>query len=182
MNVTPKFAPDIVFHMNVPESFADLYKQRKRWAQGGTEVWLTNFTKVLRHPWRYRFIIPMLTDTTLSIIWSFFFWITSIIFVLLMIHFAVVGNYERIWHGIVMSMIFVTFQLVAGLFQVLVALLLDFNGTKLRYLMFSPIYLLFTWIVNPLTIVTTFLRAVKAVAGYGNGKWVSTERKAGSND
>lgn len=35
MNVTPKFAPDIVFHMNVPESFADLYKQRKRWAQGG---------------------------------------------------------------------------------------------------------------------------------------------------
>lgn len=26
-NVTPKFAPDIVFHMNVPESFKDLYHQ-----------------------------------------------------------------------------------------------------------------------------------------------------------
>ena len=182
MNVTPKFAPDIVFHMNVPESFKDLYKQRKRWAQGGTEVWLTNFTKVLRHPWRYRFIIPMLTDTTMSIIWSFFFWITSIIFVLLMVHFALVGNYERIWHGIVMSMIFITFQLVAGLFQVLAALILDFDGAKLRYLMFSPIYLLFTWIVNPLTIATTFVQAVKAVAGYGSGKWVSPERKAGSND
>lgn len=168
--------------MNVPESFRDLYKQRKRWAQGGTEVWLTNFTKVLRHPWQHRFIIPMLTDTTLSIIWSFFFWITSIIFVLLMTYFAATGNYERVWHGIVMSMIFITFQLIAGLFQVLAALILDLNGSKLRYLMFSPIYLLFTWIVNPLTIVTTFFKAVKTVMGYGSGKWVSPERKAHSNE
>ena len=182
MNVTPKFAPDIVFHMNVPESFRDLYKQRKRWAQGGTEVWLTNFTKVLRHPWQHRFIIPMLADTTLSIVWSFFFWITSIIFVLLMTYFAATGNYERVWHGIVMSMIFITFQLIAGLFQVLAALILDFNGSKLRYLMFSPIYLLFTWIVNPLTIVTTFFKAVKTVMGYASGKWVSPERKAPSNE
>lgn len=182
MNVTPKFAPDIVFHMNVPETFHDLYRQRKRWAQGGTEVWLTNFTKIIRHPWRHRFVIPMLTDTTLSIIWSFFFWITSIIFILLMTYFATTGNYERVWHGIVMSMIFVTFQLIAGLFQVLAALILDFNGAKLRYLLFSPIYLLFTWIVNPLTIVTTFLKAVKTILGYGSGKWVSPERKANSND
>ena len=182
MNVTPKFAPDIVFHMNVPESFRDLYRQRKRWAQGGTEVWLTNFTKALRHPWQHRFVLSMFADTTLSIIWSFFFWITSIIFILLMIHFAVTGNYERVWHGIVMSMIFVNFQLIAGLFQVLAALILDFDGAKLRYLMFSPIYLLFTWIVNPLTIVTTCLKAIKAVMGYGSGKWVSPERKAGSND
>lgn len=182
MNATPKFAPDIVFHMNVPESFHDLYKQRKRWAQGGTEVWLTNFTRVIRHPWRNRFIMPMLADTTLSIIWSFFFWITSILFILLMTYFAVTGNYERVWHGIAMSMIFITFQLVAGLFQVLAALILDFNGSKLRYLMFSPLYLLFTWIVNPLTIVTTFVKAVKAVMGYGSGKWVSPERKVNSND
>lgn len=181
MNMTPKFAPDIVFHMNVPESFHDLYKQRKRWAQGGTEAWLTNFTKVLRHPWRYRYIIPMLTDTTLSIIWSFFFWITSIIFILLMLRFAIVGNYERIWHGIVMSMIFVNFQLIAGIIQVLAALILDLKGTKLRYLFFAPIYLLFTWIVNPLTIVTTFLRAVKTILGHGSGTWSSPERKGKDN-
>ncbi|WP_283578018.1 glycosyltransferase family 2 protein [Limosilactobacillus reuteri] len=182
INVTPKFAPDIVFHMNVPETFHDLYRQRKRWAQGGTEVWLSNFLKVFRHPWQYRFIIPMLTDTTLSIIWSFFFWITSIIFIITMLYFAIIGNYERIWHGIVMSMIFVNFQLIAGLFQVLAALILDFNGSKLRYLMFSPLYLLFTWIVNPLTIVTTFHKAIKTVTGHGSGKWVSPERKVVDND
>lgn len=81
-----------------------------------------------------------------------------------------------------MSMIFVNFQLIAGLFQVLAALILDFNGSKLRYLMFSPLYLLFTWIVNPLTIVTTFHKAIKTVTGHGSGKWVSPERKVVDND
>lgn len=177
MNITPKFAPDIVFHMNVPESFKDLYKQRKRWAQGGTEVWLTNFSKVFFHPWKYRYVVPMLTDTTLSIIWSFFFWITSIIFILLMAWFAIHGNYERVWHGLVMSMIFVTFQLIAGTIQVFTALLMDFKGTKLRYLLFAPLYLLFTWLVNPLTIVTTFIKAIKTILGHGHGTWVSPERR-----
>lgn len=124
----------------------------------------------------------MLADTTFSIIWSFFFWITSIIFILLMAHYALTGNYERVWHGIVMSMIFITFQLSAGIFQVLAALILDFDGAKLRYFIFSPLYLLFTWLVNPLTIVMTFIKAVKTVLGYGSGKWVSPTRKALDDD
>jgi Glycosyltransferases, probably involved in cell wall biogenesis len=37
--------------MNVPETIRDLYKQRKRWAQGGTEVWLTNLKKFIFHPY-----------------------------------------------------------------------------------------------------------------------------------
>ena len=95
-----------------------------------------------------------------------------------MLSFAITGNYERVWHGIVMSMVFVNFQLIAGLFQVLAALILDFNGSKLRYLMFSPLYLLFTWIVNPLT----FHKAIKTVTGHGSGKWISPERKVVDNN
>lgn len=98
-----------------------------------------------------------------------------------MINFALTGNYERVWHGIVMSMIFVTFQLIAGLFQVFAALLLDFNGAKLKYLIFSPLYLLFTWMINPLTIITTFGKAVKTILGHGSGKWISPERRFGLN-
>lgn len=177
MNVTPKFAPDIVFHMNVPETLHDLYRQRSRWAQGGTEVWLTNFGKIWRHPWRYRFVLPMITDTTMSIVWSFFFFITTIIFIVTMLAYAATGNWERVFHGIVMSLIFVNFQMIAGLIQVLAALLLDFNGAKLKYLLFAPLYLLFTWLMNPLTIITTFPNAIKAVWGHGSGTWVSPERK-----
>lgn len=179
-NLTPKFAPDIVFHMNVPETARDLYRQRSRWAQGGSEVWMTNFGKVFKHPWRHRFILPMMIDTTFSIIWSFFC-ITSVIFILTMLWFFFQGNYERIFHGFVMSMIFMNFQLLAGIVQVLAALLMDFHGIKLRYLFFAPIYLLLTWVVNPLTILFTFSKAVKAVMGKGKGTWKSPERKEGMN-
>lgn len=176
-NLTPKFAPDIVFHINVPEGLVDLYHQRKRWAQGGTEVWLTNFMKVIRHPWKNRFVVPMMTDTTMSGVWSFFFWITTIIFIISMVCFALQGNYERVYHGIFMSLIYVNFQMIAGIMQVLAGLILDFKGVKFKYLLFAPIYLLFTWIVNPLAIVTTFVRAVQTIMGHGSGKWLSPKRK-----
>lgn len=181
-NLTPKFAPDIVFHMNVPDSFKELYRQRRRWAQGGSEVWLTNFWKIFRHPWQHRFVVPMMVDTTMSIIWSFFFWITTAIFLVLMAFYAITGNYERIFHGIALAMIFVNFQLIAGLFQVIMALAMDFSGAKLRYFLFSPLYLLFTWLVNPLTILTTFPAACRAVFGRGSGTWISPERKAMTDD
>ena len=177
MNVVPRFAPDIVFHMNVSEAVRDLFRQRNRWAQGGTEVWLTNFTKTFAHPWRNRYVIPMVLDSTMSLVWSFFFVITTIVFILLMCYYLGVGDYERIYHGIVMSMIFVNFQLIAGLFQVLAALILDFQGTKLKYILFSPLYLLFTWIVNPLTIIITFHKAIKTILGFGKGTWKSPKRR-----
>lgn len=180
-NLTPKFAPDIVFHMNVPEDLKDLYHQRKRWAQGGTEVWMTNIWKVVKHPWRNRFIMPMMTDVTLSIIWSLFFWISMIIFIISMIVFALQGNYERVYHGFVMSFIFVNFQMIAGIIQVLAALIMDFHGAKRKYLRFAPIYLIFTWLVNPTTIVMTFIQAIKTISGKGSGKWVSPKRKV-NND
>lgn len=55
IGAVPRFAPNIVFHMNVPETIRDLYRQRKRWAQGGTEVWLTNIKKFVFHPIKRRY-------------------------------------------------------------------------------------------------------------------------------
>ena len=171
------WAHDAIVYDEKPLTFMQSWRQRKRWAQGGTEVWLTNFMKVIRHPWKNRFVVPMMTDTTMSIIWSFFFWITTIIFIISMVCFALQGNYERVYHGIAMSLIYVNFQMIAGIMQVLAALILDFKGVKFKYLLFAPIYLLFTWIVNPLTIVTTFVRAVQTIMGHGSGKWISPKRK-----
>ena len=39
--------------MEVPVTLKMLYRQRKRWAKGGTEVWLTNFKKVMLHPFKH---------------------------------------------------------------------------------------------------------------------------------
>jgi len=178
LGAVPRFAPNIIFHMNVPETIRDLYHQRKRWAQGGTEVWLTNIKKFLRHPVEHRYQWSMFVDSTLSIIWSFFFTITSVAFVGLMLYFLLTGNYERLMHGIVISFIFVTFEMFAGFMQLLAALLLDHHGAKMKYLFFAPLYMLFYWMVNPITVVMTFIPALKTILGFGSGTWVSPKRQS----
>lgn len=177
----PRFAPNIVFHMNVPESLKDLYHQRKRWAQGGTKVWLTNIKKFLLHPIKHRYQMSMFIDSTLSIIWSFFFMITTAVFMITMLVFLLTGNYERVFHGIVMSFIFVTFELLAGFLQLLAALILDHHAAKLKYLIFAPLYMLFFWMVNPVTVVMTFVPALKTIFGFGSGTWISPKRKSLQN-
>lgn len=178
IGAVPRFAPNIVFHMNVPETIHDLYRQRKRWAQGGTEVWLTNLKKFIGHPIKRRYQMSMFIDSSLSIIWSFFFWITTIMFIIAMIILAIQGNYERLFHGFTISFIFVTFEIVAGCLQLLTALLLDHHGAKLKYAFFAPLYMLFYWLINPITVVTTFIPALKTILGHGSGTWVSPKRQS----
>lgn len=177
----PRFAPDIVFHMNVPETIGDLYKQRRRWAQGGTEVWLTNVKKFIFHPIQRRYQMSMFIDSTLSIIWSFFFVITSAMFLIAMAIFLFQGNYSRIFHGFVISFIFITFEIIAGCIQLITALLLDHHGAKLKYAFFAPLYMLFYWMVNPITVVATFIPAMKTILGFGSGTWVSPKRSSLQN-
>jgi len=177
----PRFAPDIVFHMNVPETIGDLYKQRKRWAQGGTEVWLTNVKKFIFHPIKRRYQMSMFIDSTLSIIWSFFFVITTVMFIIAMLLFLIHGKFERIMHGFEISFIFVSFEIIAGVFQLLTALLLDHHGAKMKYAFFAPMYMLFYWMINPITVVATFIPAMKTILGFGSGTWVSPKRSSLQN-
>jgi len=177
----PRFAPDIVFHMNVPETIGDLYKQRKRWAQGGTEVWLTNVKKFIFHPIKRRYQMSMFIDSTLSIIWSFFFVITTIMFIIAMLLFLIQGNFERIMHGFEISFIFVSFEIIAGVMQLITALLLDHHGAKMKYAFFAPLYMLFYWMINPITVVATFIPAMKTILGFGSGTWVSPKRSSLQN-
>lgn len=177
----PRFAPDIVFHMNVPETIGDLYKQRKRWAQGGTEVWLTNVKKFIFHPIKRRYQMSMFIDSTLSIIWSFFFVITTVMFIIAMLLFLIHGEFERIMHGFEISFIFVSFEIIAGIFQLLTALLLDHHGAKMKYAFFAPMYMLFYWMINPITVVATFIPAMKTILGFGSGTWVSPKRSSLQN-
>ena len=174
----PQFAPNIIFHMNVPETIRDLYHQRKRWAQGGTEVWLTNFTKFLFHPIKYRFQISMFIDSTLSILWSFFFLISTLLFILLIVYYLVTGQIQEALTTIWLSFIMVSFEMVAGFMQLLTALLMDKNGVKMRYLPFAPLYMLVYWMVNPVTVVMTLIPAIKTIMGSGSGSWVSPKRKS----
>lgn len=171
------FAPRIMFFMEVPESLKMLYHQRKRWAKGGTEVWLTNFRKVLFHPFENLGRTIMFIDQTMSITWTFFFWISSLLFVLLLLYFLSIGIYERIYHMITMSFTFVCFQMIAGVMQLSASLLVDDQHRKIKYFLFAPLYMLLFWMMNAVTIITTFLGSIKTILGYGSGTWTSPTRK-----
>lgn len=171
------FAPQIMFFMEVPETLRTLYHQRRRWAKGGTEVWLTNFTKVFLHPFKHIGRTIMFIDQSLSIIWSILFWITSAMFMWTLFNFIYNGNIERIFHMFTMAAVFICFEMISGLFQLVAALIIDDNGNKFKYLLFAPLYMLFYWMLNALTILTTLVPAIKTIMGLGSGIWKSPERK-----
>ena len=170
------FAPEIISYTLVPETLKELYHQRKRWAKGGTEVWLTNLRKVLRHPLKNLGESLMLLDQTLSICWSFFFWLATFIFTYLVCDFALTQNWSQLVYLLFSALILICFEMIAGTMQLVIALMIDRKGNKIEYLLFAPIYLLCLWIINTLTIVTTFVPAIKTILGHGSGTWVSPSR------
>ncbi|EME8125030.1 glycosyltransferase [Enterococcus faecium] len=176
------FAPSIIFFMEVPVTLSMLYRQRKRWAKGGTEVWLTNLKKVFSHPFKNLGQTVMFMDQTLSIIWSIFFCISSIVFLLLVGKALIQDSELTIYRTFTVSFIFICFEMLAGILQLVTSLLVDDQGRKMKYLFFAPLYMLLFWVVNAITIVTTFIPAVKTILGYGSGVWVSPERTANSRN
>ena len=172
------FAPTIIFFMEVPVSLPMLYRQRKRWAKGGTEVWLTNFKKVLFHPFENIGRTFMFIDQTFSIIWSLFFCISFFVFIILMGIYLYQGNFEQIYRTLTISFLFVCFEMISGIIQLIASLVVDDQGRKLKYMLFAPLYMLLFWMVNAITIMTTFIPAIKTILGYGSGTWKSPERKS----
>ncbi|WP_268913664.1 glycosyltransferase [Lentilactobacillus sp. SPB1-3] len=173
----PKFAPEIMFNMTVPEKIGELFRQRSRWAKGGTEVWLTNIMAFIRHPIKNKYQFTMFLDSTLSILWSFFFVISTLVFIAIIGKLLIIGSYQHILMYLMFSCVMIVSESIAGGLQLLTALILDFNGAKMKYWIFAPIYTLIYWIINPLTLVWTFPGAVKTILGRGSGTWVSPERK-----
>lgn len=138
---------------------------------------MTNGFKVARKPFKNVGLSVMFLDQTLSIIWSFFFFISLIYFCIISFPLLVNGDWNGLFKIMTISMIFLCFEFVAGLIQVLAALVIDHDGDKIKYFIFSPFYLIFYWIINALTIVTTFVPAVKTILGYGTGVWISPQRQ-----
>jgi poly-beta-1,6 N-acetyl-D-glucosamine synthase len=173
------FAPRIRFFLDVPERFAPLLRQRRRWSSGGVYVLLTKAAKLLRHPVRNYRMLPVVADYTTSIVWSFLYWVSLALFLLLQLWFAATQNWERFWHGWYMVGIFVAIQMVVGLVQLTTASYYNDGGRTLKYILFAPWYMLVYWMVNTWTIVSQFLPTVaKTWSRRSGGTWKPPERSA----
>jgi len=63
------FEPNALCWVLMPETLEGLWKQRSRWAQGGTEVLLRYFNKLFR--WSSRGMWLLYSECLISVIWAF---------------------------------------------------------------------------------------------------------------
>lgn len=171
------FAPAIMFYMNVPNTYNMLYKQRKRWAKGGTEAWLTNFWRIMKHSIKNFPKLIMLLDQTGSILWSFCYLFFSLWLIFLVFVLVLTNNFDQLLYVLDMAFVFSAFVTLVGVWQLVASLALDNHGSKMKYLFFAPAYMIWYWQMNTITIATTFIPAIKGVLGFsGEGTWVSPTR------
>lgn len=169
-----KFAPNIFFKMLVPENIKNLYRQRKRWSQGGSEVLLTNFKRMFINPVVMSKNIPIFLDELFSTSWNFLFFITTFITVMTNIYLFTIGDFTDLFWLWLFNMILVCVEFIMGILQLLVAIHYDQDGVKIRYFWISPVYISVLWLINPITLLVTFPKACKVAFGGGSaGTWKS---------
>ena len=124
----------------------------------------------------------MFIDQSFSIIWSFFFWISSVIFIWSLFQFAITGNLERIYHMLTMAFLFVCFEMISGTFQLVASLIVDDRGRKVKYLLFAPLYMLFLLGNECINHCNDFYSSSKNYSRFRSGTWKSPERKGYKSD
>ena len=119
----------------------------------------------------------MMIDHKGSILWSFLYCF-GLFYMLFRFFWLILSQQtEALLHYVDMIFVFYSFMAIVGSWQLFAALVMDNHAKKLKYLFFAPVYMLWYWQVNTLTIITTFIPALKAVMGLqGEGTWVSPTR------
>jgi biofilm PGA synthesis N-glycosyltransferase PgaC len=164
-----RYEPNALCWILVPDTIKGLFKQRVRWAQGGTEVLLRH--KDIWCSYKQRRLWPVYIEYVLSIFWSYCFVIFSI-FCLINIFFGLGLPYVQFipkFKG--------AFLVVVCMLQFATALLIDMRYEKgmLLQLFWVIWYPFFYWIFTAVAAVWAVPKAFK----HRKGKfatWVSPDR------
>jgi biofilm PGA synthesis N-glycosyltransferase PgaC len=162
-----RYEPRAVVAMQVPETFAGLWRQRKRWAKGLAQVLRTHAN--LLGDWRARRMWPVFIEAALSVLWAYLavgmigFWALSYAAGLKPLGANPVPNF---W-----GMVIATVALV----QLGVGLWLDrhYNPRVGRFFLWAAMYPVFYWLL--MLVVTV---AATPAALFGGGERTSHWRTA----
>ncbi len=166
------YEPRALCWILMPETLRGLWKQRLRWAQGGAEVLLKNFTGVWN--WRHRYMWPLLLESTLSAGWAFTFALLVLLALLgqffgIPAHLQVTGVLQPGFTGLVLACM--------CLVQFAVSLFIERRyEAKLAGSLFWVIwYPLAFWVVTMLTTVVSFPK-VMLKTRRDRARWTSPDR------
>lgn len=166
-----RFEPRALCWILMPETIRGLWRQRLRWAMGGTQVLMHNFRRMLS--WRQRRLWPVYLEFGTSVLWAYA--MTSIIALWFWgtvlgqpVPYAVPTILPQ-WTGVVVG--------TTCLMQVAVSLALDSRydrGLK-RHFFWMIWYPLLYWLLNVATTVVAVPRALWRGRGK-RARWTSPDR------
>jgi biofilm PGA synthesis N-glycosyltransferase PgaC len=156
----------------MPETFAGLWKQRLRWAQGGAEVYYKNIIDVWN--WRNHRMWMLVVDFCLSATWAFSYAISVLLWVIGQYRNLPEGlNVPTIWPPAFWGLVLATVSLL----QFCVALTIEtrYDHKLLRSLVWTIWYPLFFW---ALSLFTTLFGLPKALFSISPKRalWESSDR------
>jgi poly-beta-1,6-N-acetyl-D-glucosamine synthase len=167
-----QYEPDALCWILMPETFAGLWKQRLRWAQGGAEVFMKQFSSMF--VWNRRRMWGTLAEYCLSLAWAFAFATTFVLWgVGKFVNMPAGLNVPTIQPPAFWGLLLAT----TCLFQFAVALAIESRYEKnLPRLIFWVIwYPFFFWILTLTTSIAGFACAVVKLRGK-RAVWVSPDR------
>jgi biofilm PGA synthesis N-glycosyltransferase PgaC len=167
------FEPNALCWVLMPETLQGLWKQRMRWAQGGTEVLLRYFRDLFR--WSSRGMWLLYGECLISIFWAFL--------ILLHVLYAPVALFNESadeslhdlspnWTSMLLSL--------TCLIQFGVSLFIDSHyesrtGGVARYYYWMVWYPIVYWLINVGTTIVGSIRAIKKKRGQ-RAIWVTVDR------
>lgn len=165
-----RFEPNALCWILMPETFRGLWRQRLRWAMGGTQVLFSQ--RGLFGRWRHRRMMPVYLEYFTSVIWAYTMAAVIVLWLLgLMVDLPPVLKVNSIvpgWAGLMIG--------TTCLLQFAVSMFLDARYEKGfgRYYYWMIWYPLAFWILN---VFTTLVAIPKVMArGRKRARWKSPDR------
>lgn len=166
-----RYEPNVICWMLVPETIKGLWRQRKRWAQGGAEVLLKH--RDIFRSWKNRRIWPIYIDYLLGISWAYAFVIAIFIWLFNLVFgwaysYGSLGNPFLYWNGSIVA--------VVCLLQFFVSLLLDrkYDRGLVRLYFWVVWYPVIYWFYNSFAAVAATPKAIFKKKGMA--VWISPDR------
>src|SRR5699024_2473863 len=165
------YEPRALCWMLVPETFKGLWKQRVRWAQGGHEVILRDFKKMLKV--RNLSLWILYFEQILSVAWVYGI-IILLGYTLLQLNFLDYYFYDYQLNIFLLSAFLLTF---VNIIQFTISLMIDSRYERKNnfYVVFLSWYPTFYWVIKALVVIAAFPKALKRKKGEF-ATWSSPDR------
>ena len=168
-----RYEPNALCWMLVPETLKGIYKQRKRWAQGGQEVMFRHFD--IFSSWKRRRLYPVLTEQLMSLIWVLC-WLLLTLTEIFYLFYSKESYIPYLWKSQFLS--------VVCMIQFTVALLLEkrYDKTIFKHIFSAAWYPIAYWIVNGVVSLSAFPKTVMGLIKKKKlATWSSPDRGIGTS-